>query len=46
MNPKQIKRLMTDVAKGKLTMKDAEKKMEPKKIKLNKTGGKKSQIII
>jgi len=35
MNNKQLKKLMTDVAKGKVTMKEAEKQMEPKKLKLN-----------
>ena len=32
---KAKKRLMTDVAKGKLTMKEAEKQMAPKILKLN-----------
>lgn len=36
MNQKQIKKLMTDVAKGKLTMKEANKLMKPKTLKLNK----------
>ena len=29
MNNKQVKRLMTDVAKGKITMAEAEKQMNP-----------------
>ena len=33
MNQRQLKRIMTDVAKGKLTMKEAEKLMEPKTLK-------------
>lgn len=44
MNNKQIKRLMTDVAKGKLTMKEAKDRMKPKILKTksnNKKGGKK-----
>lgn len=40
MNQKQIKKLMTDVAKGKLTMKEAEKKMKPI-FKTKLKGGKK-----
>ena len=33
MNNKQLKRFMTDVAKGKITMKEANKKIKPKKLK-------------
>ena len=36
MDKIKLKRLMTDLAKGKITMKEAEKQMEPKKLKLNK----------
>ena len=35
MNQKQKKKLMTDVAKGKITMKKAEELMKPKTLKLN-----------
>ena len=45
MNNKKLKRLMTDVAKGKLTMKQAEEIINPKPKtqtrKLNPMGGKK-----
>ena len=41
MNNKKLKRLMTDVAKGKLTMKEAEKKLKPKTQIKSKKGGKK-----
>ena len=33
MNQKQVKRLMTDVAKGKFTMEEAKKQMKPKTLK-------------
>ena len=36
MNQKQKKKLMTDVAKGKLTMKEAEKQMAPKTLQSRK----------
>ncbi len=36
MNNRMKKKLMTDVAKGKITMKEAEKLMKSKTLKLNK----------
>lgn len=40
MNKKNLKKLMTDVAKGSISMKEAENQFKPKKkLKLNKKGG-------
>lgn len=45
MNQRQIKKLMTEVAKGEITMEEAKNQMKPKTLKLNKKGGKKSHKI-
>ncbi len=41
MNQRQIKKLMTEVAKGKISMKEADKLMKPKTLKTKSIGGKK-----
>ena len=41
MENKKLKKLMTDVAKGKITMKEAEKEFKPKLKTKSKKGGNK-----